>query len=84
MAKTSKALCAHRTDVLIVGAGPTGLALACDLSSRGIAVRIIDKALGPATTSRALVIHARGAEILDRLGALGDLPQRAVKALALL
>jgi len=35
-----------------------------------------------ATTSRALVIHARGAEILDRLGALGDLPQRALKALA--
>jgi len=82
MTKTSTALCAQRTDVLIVGAGPTGLALACDLSSRGIAVRIIDKALGPATTSRALVVHARGAEILDRLGALGDLPQRAVKALA--
>jgi hypothetical protein len=40
-------------NVLIVGAGPTGLTLACDLRSRGIAVQVIDKAAGPATTSRA-------------------------------
>ena len=68
--------------VLIVGAGPTGLALACDLRSRGIDVLIIDKATGPATTSRALGLQARGREILDRLGALGDLPKRAVHAQA--
>jgi 4,5-epoxidase len=68
--------------VLIVGAGPTGLALACDLRSRGIDVLIIDKATGPATTSRGLGLQARGREILDRLGALGDLPKRAVHAQA--
>jgi len=69
---------ANRTNVLIAGAGPTGLALACDLRSRGIDVTIVDKALGPATTSRALGLQPRGTEILERLGALGDLPQRAV------
>jgi 4,5-epoxidase len=68
--------------VLIVGAGPTGLTLACDLRGRGIDALVIDKAGGPATTSRALGLHARGREILSRLGALGDLPDRAVHAYA--
>ena len=73
----------RRTNVLIVGAGPTGLALACDLRSRGIDVAIIDKAAAPATTSRALGLHPRGGEILARLGALGDLPDEAVHARAI-
>jgi 4,5-epoxidase len=68
--------------VLIVGAGPTGLTFACDLRSRGISVTVVDKAAGPATTSRALGLHPRGREILARLGALGDLPERAVHASA--
>jgi 4,5-epoxidase len=68
--------------ILVVGAGPTGLTLACDLRSRGIAVTVVDKAAGPATTSRALGLQTRGREILDRLGALGDLPERAVHAYA--
>jgi len=74
---------ARRTDVLVVGAGPTGLALACDLRSRGIDVAVIDKAAAPATTSRALGLQPRGSEILARLGALGDLPERAIRAAAL-
>src|SRR5215472_9505466 len=69
-------------NVLIVGAGPTGLTLACDLRGRGVAVQVIDKASGPATTSRALGLQPRGREILSRLGALGDLPERAVHAYA--
>ena len=68
--------------VLIVGAGPTGLTLACDLLGRGIAATVVDKAAGPATTSRALGLQPRGREILARLGALGDLPERAVHAVA--
>jgi 4,5-epoxidase len=72
----------HESNVMIVGAGPTGLTLACDLCSRGIAVQIIDKAACPATTSRALGLQPRGREILGRLGALGDLPKRAVQAYA--
>jgi 4,5-epoxidase len=71
-----------QSGVLIVGAGPTGLTLACDLRSRGIVVRVIDKATCPATTSRALGLQPRGREILARLGALGDLPSRAVQAYA--
>jgi 4,5-epoxidase len=70
------------SNVLIVGAGPTGLTLACDLRSRGVAVQVVDKAAGPATTSRALGLQPRGREILARLGALGDLPERAVHAYA--
>ena len=40
-------------DVLIVGAGPTGLVLALWLTAQGVRVRIIDKSAGPGTTSRA-------------------------------
>lgn len=68
-------------DVLVVGAGPVGLALACGLLEQGIPVRVVDKAAGPATTSRANFVHARGSEVLDRLGALGDLPERSVRAM---
>jgi 2-polyprenyl-6-methoxyphenol hydroxylase-like FAD-dependent oxidoreductase len=67
--------------VLVVGAGPAGLGLACGLLQHGISVRVVDKATGPATTSRANFLHARGSEVLDRLDALGDLPQRSVRAM---
>ena len=66
------------TDVVVVGAGPTGLVLACGLREAGIAVRVLDGADGPAVTSRALGLQPRGVEVLDRVGALGDLPERAV------
>lgn len=69
------------TQILVVGAGPAGLALACALLQHGVAVRVVDKAAGPATTSRANFLHARGSEVLDRLDALGDLPQRSVRAM---
>jgi 2-polyprenyl-6-methoxyphenol hydroxylase and related FAD-dependent oxidoreductases len=64
--------------VLVVGAGPTGLALACGLRGHGVPVRIVDAAAGPAVTSRALGLQPRGAEVMDRLGALGDLPSRSL------
>ena len=41
-------------------------------------VRVLDKAVGPAVTSRALGLQPRGVEVLDRLGALGDLPDRGL------
>lgn len=69
------------TEVLIVGAGPAGLATACGLLQHGIDVRVVDQADGPATTSRANILHARGVEVLSRLGALGDLPDRCVSAI---
>jgi 2-polyprenyl-6-methoxyphenol hydroxylase-like FAD-dependent oxidoreductase len=56
------------TDVLIVGAGPTGLMLANQLGRRGIRVLIIDRHSGPAQQSRALGVQARTLEIYQKLG----------------
>lgn len=55
-------------DVLIVGAGPTGLMLANQLARRGVQALIIDRHPGPAQQSRAIVVHARTMEIYSRLG----------------
>lgn len=65
-------------DVVVVGAGPTGLTLACGLRAAGVSVRVFDKAGGPAATSRALGLQPRGVEVLDRIGALGDLRRRGI------
>ncbi|MCU1734688.1 MULTISPECIES: FAD-dependent monooxygenase [unclassified Pseudomonas] len=55
------------TEVLIIGAGPTGLALALWLSKLGVNIRIIDQASGPGTTSRALAVQARTLELYRQL-----------------
>jgi 2-polyprenyl-6-methoxyphenol hydroxylase-like FAD-dependent oxidoreductase len=57
----------HRSDVLITGAGPTGLVLALWLSKLGVRVRIIDKTSAPGTTSRALAVQARTLELYRQL-----------------
>ena len=54
--------------VLVVGAGPTGLTLACELARHGAAVRIVDRAAGPSTASKALAVWGRTLEVLDTLG----------------
>src|SRR5215467_11358623 len=56
------------TDVLIVGAGPTGLMLANQLARRGIRMRIIDRHTGPSRETRALGVQARTLEIYAHLG----------------
>ena len=56
------------TDVLIVGAGPTGLMLANQLTRRGVRTLIIDRHAGPARETRALGVQARTLEIYAQLG----------------
>src|SRR4051812_47029159 len=56
------------TEVLIVGAGPTGLTLACDLARRGVDCRIVERAGRYGTASRAKTIQPRSLEVADDLG----------------
>ncbi|MBV9433889.1 MAG: FAD-dependent monooxygenase, partial [Hyphomicrobiales bacterium] len=56
-----------RPDVLIVGAGPTGLVLALWLAKLGVKLRLIDKTQEPGTTSRALAVQARTLELYRQL-----------------
>jgi 2-polyprenyl-6-methoxyphenol hydroxylase-like FAD-dependent oxidoreductase len=66
------------TDVVIVGAGPAGLTLACALAANGVDAVVVDKAERGANTSRAAVIHARTLEVLDRIGVTGELCRRGI------
>jgi len=54
--------------VLIAGAGPAGLMMACQLALHNISFRIIDKKASPTICSGALIIHARTLEILQQMG----------------
>lgn len=69
--------------VLIVGAGPTGLTLALWLRKQGVAIRIIDKNDGPGETSRALAVQARTLEFHRQLGVVDDVLAEGVKIEAL-
>ena len=67
------------TDVLVVGAGPVGLVAACELARRGVRMRIVDKLAAPTTESRAILVHARSLEMLDRIGVAGTLLDTGVR-----
>ncbi|MEU9419304.1 FAD-dependent monooxygenase [Streptomyces sp. NPDC048272] len=61
------------TDVLIAGAGPTGLTLACDLARRGVTVRVIDQRTSPHRESRGKSLNRDGLRVFTDLGVAGRL-----------
>lgn len=67
------------THVLIVGAGPTGLAMAVSLAQYGISCRIIDKKTELTQTSNALAVHSRTAEVFADLGVIDQALQHGKK-----
>ncbi|KAL2831242.1 FAD binding domain-containing protein [Aspergillus cavernicola] len=66
-------------DVLVVGAGPSGLVMALWLVKQGISIRIIDKAEADASTSRALAIQARTLELYRQLDIAEDVVSKGHK-----
>jgi 2-polyprenyl-6-methoxyphenol hydroxylase-like FAD-dependent oxidoreductase len=70
------------TDVLIIGAGPTGLVLALWLTRLGVRVRIADKTAEPGTTSRALAVQARTLELYSQVGLADAVVERGRKMVA--
>jgi 2-polyprenyl-6-methoxyphenol hydroxylase-like FAD-dependent oxidoreductase len=60
-------------EIVIVGAGPTGLALGAELQRLGVGALILDKLPAGANTSRAAVIHARTMEVLEPLRVTNEL-----------
>jgi 2-polyprenyl-6-methoxyphenol hydroxylase-like FAD-dependent oxidoreductase len=67
-------------DVVVVGAGPVGLVAAHELARRGVRVRVIDKLTAPTDESRAIALHARSLDMLDRMGIVEDLLATGVKS----
>ena len=67
------------TDVLVVGAGPTGLTLACELMRRGIRCRIIEQADAPMPLARTLGIQSRTLEVFERMGIVAQVLRQAAR-----
>jgi 2-polyprenyl-6-methoxyphenol hydroxylase-like FAD-dependent oxidoreductase len=70
------------TEILIVGAGPTGLVLALWLTRLGTRVRIVDKTAEPGTTSRALAVQARTLEFYRQIGIDEEVVERGRRVVA--
>jgi 2-polyprenyl-6-methoxyphenol hydroxylase-like FAD-dependent oxidoreductase len=66
--RTENAELPRQTEVLVVGAGPVGLAVAASLAGHGHDVTVVDGQAMGANTSRAAVVHARTLEMLERIG----------------
>ena len=80
LADTSRTTAGFDTEVLIIGAGPTGLTLASALAARGVQALVIDRLMEGANSSRAAVVHARTLEVLEPLDLASRLVERGLKA----
>jgi 2-polyprenyl-6-methoxyphenol hydroxylase-like FAD-dependent oxidoreductase len=69
-----------RTEVLVVGAGPVGLAVAASLAGHGQDVTVVERQEKGANTSRAAVVHARTLEMLERIGVSKRLAELGIHA----
>jgi len=67
------------TQVLIVGAGPTGLTLACELAWRGVPVRIVDARSEPSRYSKAIGVFPRTLELLENHGVANEMVRAGVR-----
>jgi 2-polyprenyl-6-methoxyphenol hydroxylase-like FAD-dependent oxidoreductase len=65
-------------DVVVVGAGPTGRMLACELALGGATVRVLEERASTPNITRAFAVHARTLELLDSRGLAEDLIPRGV------
>jgi 2-polyprenyl-6-methoxyphenol hydroxylase-like FAD-dependent oxidoreductase len=65
-------------EVLVVGAGPTGLMLACELALGGVKARLLDERIDTPNITRAFAVHARTLELLDARGLADDVLARGV------
>jgi 2-polyprenyl-6-methoxyphenol hydroxylase-like FAD-dependent oxidoreductase len=68
---------ARECDVLVVGAGPTGLTLASELLRRGVSCRVVDQLAEPVVYSKAAVVHARTMELFDAMGVAAAMIERS-------
>src|SRR5207247_3352149 len=59
---------ARPLDVLVVGAGPTGLTMACELRRYGLSCRIVDQADAPSGIPKAVAVQPRTLEVFDIMG----------------
>ncbi len=70
----------YDTDVLIIGAGPSGLAVAASLVKRGIATTIVDRLAAGANTTRAAVVNSRTLEVLEAVDVAERLVAEGIEA----
>src|SRR4051794_17441501 len=72
-ATVRRSMTSLQTDVIVVGAGPTGLALANALRAYGTDVAVLERRQEPSVESRAVAVHARSLEVLETIGLAASL-----------
>jgi 2-polyprenyl-6-methoxyphenol hydroxylase-like FAD-dependent oxidoreductase len=69
----------NSADVIVVGAGPTGLALACELALAGVRCRVLERRAEEPNITRAFALHARTLELFDARGLADEILLHGVR-----